>query len=177
MRSIRVTKLSQGVLLCLSAAALLPACGGGKSTTTGPQMAAASVTPEHGGTVVLPDSSAALVIPPGAVGSTTMITVSTATSAAPPPAGTTAVSPVLKFEPDGLVFAKPVLVTFNFRAGAQHPSVYWSNATGGYDAIGGTVSGSTIAAEVTHFSSGFVGDVAACAEGGSCTTGASCAIA
>src|SRR4051812_15401968 len=136
MRLIRVTKLSRVLLICMSAAALLPACGGAKPTT-GPQMTAASVTPEQGGTLVLPDNSAALVIPPGAVGSATMITVSTATSPAAPPAGTTAVSPVLKFEPDGLVFAKPVLVTFNFKSGAQHPSVYWSNAGGGDDAIGG----------------------------------------
>src|SRR5215831_17251632 len=89
------------LLAGFSAAALLAAaCGGGGTPT--PQVASTAVTPQQGGTVTLPDNSLTLEVPAGAVGSDTMITVSTTTMAAP--AGTTALSPVLKFEPDGLVF-------------------------------------------------------------------------
>jgi hypothetical protein len=156
-------------------------CGSGGGKTTTPQTATQSVTPAAGGTVSLPDNSARLEIPPGAVAGTTMITVST--SDATPPAGVTAASPILKFEPDGIVFAKPVTVTFTF-TNATRPIVYWSNSSGGFDPIAGTVSGSTISAQVTHFSSGFVadapaakdaaGNAIACGEGVACTTGATC---
>jgi hypothetical protein len=159
-----------------AALALAAGCGSvGKSGAT--QTATSSVTPAQGGTVTLPDNSAHLDIPAGALTSATMITVST--TDATPPAGITAASPILKFEPDGLVFAKPVTVTFTF-ANATRPIVYWSNASGGYDPIAGTVTGSTISAQVTHFSSGFVADAPAvagaapCGEGVSCTAGAAC---
>jgi hypothetical protein len=128
------------------AALALVGCGGGGGTT--PQSATSAVTPQSGGTVTLPDNSARLEIPAGAVSSSTMITVSTSTAQAP--AGVTVDGQILKFEPDGLVFQKPVTVTFQFK-NATHPTVYWSNSTGGFDAIGGTVMGSSIAAQVTHF--------------------------
>ena len=75
------------------------------------------------------------------------------TTDATAPTGLTADSPILKFEPDGLVFTTPVTVTFTFK-NATNPVVYWSNASGGYDIINGTVTGDSIAAQVTHFSLG-----------------------
>lgn len=149
-------------------------CGGGGGTTK-PQTATSAVTPQAGGTVTLPDNSARLDIPAGAVSSTTMITVSTSDAAAP--SGVMVDGQILKFEPDGLVFSKPVTVTFAIKS-ATHPTVYWSNASGGYDSIGGTVTGSSIAAQVMHFSSGFVAEVAGaaatCAPGASCAAGKTC---
>lgn len=119
------------------------------------QTASAPVTPASGGIVKLPDDSAKLDVPAGAVASTTTITMTTTTKSAP--AGITAASPILEFGPSGLVFATPVTVTFTFK-NAKAPVVYWSNASGGYDAIAGTVNGSTISAKVSHFSTGFVGE-------------------
>jgi hypothetical protein len=156
------------------AALALIGCGGGGGTSK-PQTATSAVTPQAGGTVELPDNSARIEIPAGAVTSETMITVSTSTAAAP--SGITVDGQILKFEPDGLVFTKPVTVTFAIKS-ATHPTVYWSNSTGGFDAIGGTVTGSSIAAEIMHFSSGFVGDVtggsADCSPGMACGAGATC---
>jgi hypothetical protein len=116
-----------------------------------------TVTPTAGGMIALPDGTARLAVPAGAVTSETTITVTMTNAAAPP--GGTADGAVFKFEPDGLVFAKPVAVTLAFSS-SVHPTVYWSNAVGGYDQIGGSVERSAITAEVMHFSSGFVGELA-----------------
>jgi hypothetical protein len=150
-------------------------CGGGK-TTAKTETASASVSPTAGGAVALPDSSAKLDVPAGAVSSTTMITMTTTDATAP--AGITADSPILKFAPDGLVFATPVTVTFMFK-NATNPVVYWSNSAGGYDIINGTVTGDSIAAPITHFSQGFVGEAPSatdtCNGGLACTSGETCA--
>ena len=157
-------------------AACAVGCGGVASTGSKTQTASASVSPSAGGTVALADGSAKLDVPPGAVSSTTMITMTTTTATAP--AGITADGPILKFEPDGLVFATPVTVTFTFKS-ATSPVVYWSNSAGGYDVINGTVTGDSIAAQVTHFSQGFVGEAPSstdkCNGGLSCAAGATCA--
>jgi hypothetical protein len=151
-------------------------CGGGASSPPAKQTATAAVTPEAGGTVKLPDDSVQLNVPPGAVPANTMITMTT--TDAPAPQGITAVSPIMQFAPDGTVFQKPVTVTFTFK-NATNPVVFWSNSTGGYDLIEGTVTGSTIAAPVMHFSTGFVGERPAgssdtCGDGVPCTAGMTC---
>ena len=108
-----------------------------------------------GGTVATP-SGASLTIPEGALDHATTITVTTTTQA--PPTGIGAVSPVYKFAPEGLVFAKPVTVTLPMPAGVTTGSVYWSRLNGtGFDAIGGTVTGSTITARTVHFSLAVIG--------------------
>ena len=126
--------------------------------------------------MTLPDNSVKLEVPAGAVPANTMITITTTDGAAPQ--GITAASPILQFEPDGTVFAKPVTVTFTFK-NATSPVVFWSNSAGGYDLIEGTVTGSTIAAPVTHFSKGFVaerpaGASATCGTSVACAAGATC---
>jgi hypothetical protein len=152
-------------------------CGGSSpSTPAAMQTASAAVTPEAGGMVALPDMSVKLDVPPGAVPANTMITMTT--TDATPPQGLMADSPILQFEPDGIVFTKPVTVTFTFK-NATSPVVFWSNAGGGYDLIEGTVSGTTISAPVMHFSKGFVGERPAgsndkCASGMACGAGMTC---
>lgn len=161
-----------GVATGLAALAAL-GCGGAATPAT-KQTATSAVTPESGGTVTLADESAKLDVPAGAVSATTTITVTT--TDATPPAGITADSAILQFDPDGTVFARPVTVTFTFK-NATSPVVFWSNASGGYDVIEGTVTGSTIAAPVMHFSKGFVGErptAATCGEGVACARGATC---
>jgi hypothetical protein len=100
------------------------------------------------------------------------------TTDATAPQGITADSPILQFEPSGTMFKTPVTVTFTFKS-AKDPVVFWSNSMGGYDMIEGTVTGNSIAAPVTHFSTGFVGDrpmggSATCSEGVACTAGMTC---
>jgi hypothetical protein len=158
----------------LALAGAIAGCGGG--TTTPKQTAQGAVTPEAGGTVKLADDSVKLDVPPGAVPSNTTIKMTTTDATAPQ--GITAASPILQFEPDGIVFAKPITVTFTFK-NATKPIVYWSNHSGGYDLIPGTVSGSTISAPVTHFSMGFVGEEPAgssdkCGAGVVCGAGTTC---
>jgi hypothetical protein len=168
--------LRSGLALgALALAGAIAGCGGG-GTTTAKQTAQGAVTPEAGGTVKLADDSVKLDVPPGAVPANTTIKMTTTDAAAPQ--GITAVSPVLQFEPDGIVFDKPITVTFTFK-NATKPVVYWSNHTGGYDLIAGTISGSTISASVTHFSMGFVGEEPAgssdkCGAGVACGTGTTC---
>jgi hypothetical protein len=158
------------------AAASVLGCGGASPSPPPAQTATAAVTPQGGGTVELPDNTVKLDVPPGAVPADTMITMTTTDATAPQ--GVTAVSPILQFEPDGTVFQKPVTVTFTFK-NATNPVVFWSNSTGGYDLIEGTVTGSTIAAPVMHFSKGFVGERPAgstntCADGVACSAGMTC---
>jgi hypothetical protein len=160
----------------LSVALVLAVAGCGGGSTTPKQTASGAVTPEAGGTVKLADDSVKLDVPPGAVPANTTIKMTTTDAAAPQ--GITAASPILQFEPDGIVFAKPITVTFTFK-NATKPIVYWSNHSGGYDLIPGTVSGSTISAPVTHFSMGFVGEEPAgstdtCGAGVACGAGTSC---
>src|SRR4051812_33329110 len=114
------------------------------------------VTPEAGGVVVSSDGNARLAVPPGALSDSQPITITM--TAALPPSGITADSPVYTFQPAGLVFSRPATVTFTFEH-ATHPTVYWSSPGGGFDAIGGRVAELTIAAEITHFSSAFVGEI------------------
>jgi hypothetical protein len=134
----------------------IAAAGCGQDPLSAAPTATETVTPVAGGVVALRDGSARLDVPPGAVTATTSITLVKTARNAPP--GITARSPVFELEPAGLVFALPVHITFAFKD-AVHPSVYWSNAAGGFDAIDGRVSGSHITADVTHFSSGFVGEL------------------
>jgi len=161
----------------VAAFAAISAIGcGGASKPPAMQTASAAVTPEAGGTVKLADDSVKLDVPPGAVDGNKTITMTTTDATAPQ--GITADSPILQFEPSGTVFKAPVTVTFTFKS-AKDPVVFWSNATGGYDMIEGTVTGNSIAAPVMHFSTGFVGDrpmggSATCAQGVQCTAGMTC---
>jgi hypothetical protein len=167
-----LSKLAVGV----AALGALGCGGGGGASPPAMQTASAAVTPAAGGTVKLPDNSVQLNVPPGAVPADTMITMTTTDATAPQ--GITARSPILQFEPDGTVFQKPVTVTFTFKS-ATNPVVFWSNSSGGYDLIEGTVTGTTIAAPVMHFSKGFVGERPMggsdkCGDGVACTAGATC---
>ena len=108
-----------------------------------------------GGVVTTP-SGLAIAIPFGALDRATTITVTT--TAAAPPAGIGAVSPVYKFEPEGLLFARPVTVTLPMPAGVTTGAVYWSRLGGtDFERIGGTVSAGTITAETFHFSLAVIG--------------------
>jgi ZU5 domain len=102
-----------------------------------------------GGTVM--ENGVTLVIPANALTIDTPITV-TATSA---PAGFTLASTAFQFGPSGTTFAEPVAVTIPLTASTPGAHLFWSNTSGGFDDIGGTVSGLNVTANVSHFSIGF----------------------
>jgi hypothetical protein len=118
--------------------------------------ATSTVTPAEGGSVVRADGRARLDVPPGAVTAPVSITIVETTR--PAPAGLTARSPVFDFTPAGLAFQRPARVTLAFEA-AVRPVIFWSNASGGFDPISGFPSDEAITGAVTHFSSGFVGEL------------------
>ncbi len=99
-------------------------------------------------------AGATLTIPPGALTAAVHITI-TATNT--PVAGYALSSPLYQFAPAGLPFAKAVGLTVDVTPAAAAAVLYWSNATGGYDALPTTHSGNTAQGTISHFSSGFAG--------------------
>ena len=107
-----------------------------------------------------------LVIPPGALAGDTTIAISTTAA----PAGYTVASAAYQFAPAGTTFYQPVTVTIPLTAPAPGVHLFWSNADGDYDDLGGTVSGTTLSGRVMHFSVGFAGTLAV--DGGAITDSA-----
>jgi hypothetical protein len=96
-----------------------------------------------------------VVVPPGAL--TQEIRITAAVSSKAPPVG--ALSPLYEFGPDGTTFLLPVTVTVPVPAGAPSElTVVWSalGIPDSWENVGGTVSGATISAQVTHFSGGWL---------------------
>jgi hypothetical protein len=144
-------------LSCVASAAAFAACGGGETQPPAPD-ASTSVSADigpNGGSVAACGSVVA--VPPGSLATTQTITVSCDPTATV--AGYALLSPLYRFQPEGLTFARPVTVTLAF-AGTptSATSLYWSRAGGsGYDAIASSVQGAFVVGTVTHFSTGFVG--------------------
>jgi hypothetical protein len=122
--------------------------------TKKPAAVASQAIGPGGGSVT--QGAVTLTIPAGAVASTQTITVTQVAAGAP--TGYSSLSPLYQFGPDGLVFAQPVTVSLPFAGNATAPTIYWSNASGGYDAMATTISGTTAQAQIAHFSSGFVAE-------------------
>jgi hypothetical protein len=97
-----------------------------------------------------------LDIPAGALSNDQTITVAATSDSAPD--GVSALSPIYRFSPDGLVFAKPVVIKIAFSGDATGARVFWTKASSAsFEDVGGSVSGSEVSAQIMHFSSGFVG--------------------
>ncbi|HSY37930.1 MAG TPA: hypothetical protein VLA79_00340 [Polyangia bacterium] len=118
-----------------------------------------------GGTVA--QAGVTLAIPTSALSASTVITVATT----PPPSGYTLASEAYQFGPSGTTFAQPVAVTIPLTSATPGVHLFWSNASGGFDDVGGTVSGSSLTANVTHFSIGFCAIPQLSGAGGSSATG------
>jgi hypothetical protein len=148
--------------VCFTSVAVgFAACGGGESQPAGPDAsveaggsALADIGPGGGS---ISACGSVLAVPPGSLTATQTITLSCSPAATV--AGFTLLSPLYRFEPEGLTFAQPVTVTLAFAgAGASTPSLYWSRPDGsGYDPIASSVQGAFVVGAVTHFSTGFVG--------------------
>ncbi len=110
-----------------------------------------------GGTVAFGDT-VVLKIPPGALAKDVEISISVG-SATSVPADVTALTDVFQFEPAGTTFAVPVTVAFAV-ATAGNINIYWTKAGSSteFEALDAAPFGVTgVAAQVTHFSLGFVG--------------------
>jgi hypothetical protein len=103
-------------------------------------------------------------IPAGALTSAQEIRV--IVEAAPPPGLFTGYSPVVRFEPEGTTFARPIEVRIPFDGDPSLATIFWSQRDGeAYVPRATRVEGGYAIAEAEHFSSAFVGT--AC-EGGCC---------
>jgi formylglycine-generating enzyme required for sulfatase activity len=113
-----------------------------------------AIGPEGG---VLELGGARLEVPAGAlveVSTLRLTSVARATTA-----GYNRYSPVYRFEPPGTRFALPATLSMAFDGDSTRATLFWSRETGGgYDRLGGRLSGQRIVGEVSHFSDGFVGD-------------------
>jgi hypothetical protein len=103
-----------------------------------------------GATVI--QSGVTLNIPANALTTNVPITVSMTTTA---PSGYELASQVYQFGPSGTTFQQPVAVTIPLTSPDPDVHLFWSNAGGGFDDIGGTVNGTSLTGYVTHFSVGF----------------------
>jgi ZU5 domain len=141
---------------------ILTACGGGASTT--------SVMIGSGGGMVVSDG-VTLMFPPGALTADTMVSVAVSGAC---PAAYTCLSPVYTFEPSGTTFATPVAVSMDFSGAAAADAILTWSSPGGttYSDLPTAASGSTVSAQITHFSQGFVSKRAV---GSGCTSSAQCA--
>ncbi len=134
------------------------ATGGGASGGAAGQNGSAGASGGSGGGQVVgtsgglvTQSGVTLDVPADAVPGATMITVA-ATSA---PGGYVLASEAYQFGPSGTQFQLPVTVTIPLTSATTGVHLFWSNASGGFDDIGGTITGSTLTAQVGHFSIGF----------------------
>jgi hypothetical protein len=130
---------------------LLVAGTWGCSDNDGP--APVTIGPEGG---VVEYAGARLAVPGGALTAATEISI--AATAEATPNGYVGFSTIYQFSPEGLTFAAPAEVRIEFEAPADGAQLIWSMASGdGFESRGGSVEGSTLTAQVDHFSRGFVG--------------------
>lgn len=111
-----------------------------------------TIGPEGGSIVV---GGATVTFPKDALLAPKSITIS-ATDAAPE--GYVLLSRVFECGPSGTVFAQPVTMQMPFTDDGKAGTLFWSEGTSSeFKDLGGRVEGNTVIANVTHFSSGFVG--------------------
>ena len=150
------------VVSMVMSAVVIVSCGApgliGEANPTGTGATTHKSLDSTGGVVEI--SGAILTVPVGAIAAGTTFTVTSTTAAAP--SEFSAFSPVYKFEPEGLVFEKPVRVELKPTvAGGRHLVVFWTKRGSAteFEALASSVDGAIVSAEVTHFSSGFVGSL------------------
>ncbi len=96
-----------------------------------------------------------VTVPAGALATSTAITA--AASGAPAPAGYTALSPVFSFGPAGTTFLVPVTIDIAVQAPPPDATIFWSNASGGWDPLPTTVVTDGVSASVDRAGNGFCG--------------------
>lgn len=151
--------------------ALLTAVGCPISTTIDPSETVPLVLPgEVGQAVIGPEGgsigvgSLTIQVPTGALATPTDIRM--VVTDATVPAGFTGFSPIIRLEPEGLRFERPIQIEVPFRGDGEVATVFWTREGGSeFVARPTTTEGGLAFASNTHFSQVFVGT--AC-EGGDC---------
>ncbi len=125
------------------------------------QTASALIGPEGG---MLEVGTMQIAIPAGALASTTELRVTV--DAAPTPGLFTGFSPVVRFEPEGTTFARPIEVRIPFTGEPSLATIFWSQREGEAFVPRATrIADGYAIAQTSHFSQAFVGT--AC-EGADC---------
>ncbi len=124
------------------------------SAAPNPPNAVTQTVGASGGMVTAP--GAVLTIPAGALPGDTQISIDP--DAGPVPSGYTGLTPLFVFGPAGTTLLKPATVEFSLANQGTNPTVFWSNASGGFDALDTTSTVTTASATITRLGSGFVGD-------------------
>jgi hypothetical protein len=112
-----------------------------------------------------------LSIPAGAVAVATPITIRIdADPGLTPPTGFRTLSPMYRFEPDGLTFAAPVRIDLPFSGNGELATIFWTQpgSASTYSALPTTTLDFHARTEITHFSAGFVGTTSGCTDGNCC---------
>jgi hypothetical protein len=99
---------------------------------------------------------ATLTVPAGALTTTTELRMIATTT--PGPAGYTLYSPVFRFEPAGTTFAMPATIRMPYTGNRARAALFWSQADGHWERIGGVPDATHVVGLVSHFSDGFVAD-------------------
>jgi hypothetical protein len=145
---LRVGRVGVVLISCASA------CSSSMALPDASTNSASAPIGSSGGKVGLPGVE--LDVPSGALSLSQSITITVTTDPAPAPY--VARSPLFRFEPAGLTFALPATVHVDFAGDAASTTLYWSSASGGgFDDLDGSASGTSVAASVMHFSTGFAG--------------------
>lgn len=153
--------------LALAVSLCLFACSSGKPA---PLIDGSAVVSREGGTVSL-SNGPSLQIPAGALFHPITITIENTGRISV--AGT----PIFRFGPEGLAFASAVTVIMPPVPSLTAASLYWTQqgSTTEYETREGTITAGGIQAQITHFSSGYVGPP--CLLGSGCPTGNPCHLA
>jgi hypothetical protein len=152
------------------AVALTVAATVGCSRGRGDDASVTQLVGEAGGVLSVGDVT--LEIPPGALSSQTSVTITR--TADPAPQAYEPASALYRFDPDGLVFAKPATVGFAAMAPSVIAAIVWSTGADAFAPLPTTFADGRARAGVSHFSRGFLG-TPACAHATSCAEeGAAC---
>jgi hypothetical protein len=145
---------------CFTDITLIVDAGPAADTT----MAGSALIGPSGGVVTL--DGASIRVPSGALREPTTIVISVRSDRPPPEYR--AYGSFYEFSPEGLVFSVPATVSLPDVTAPPPASIYWSNVAGtGFDRLVTTRAGGLATAEVSHFSSGFVGIELSVSDGGS----------
>ncbi len=122
----------------------------GQSTAT---QTVTQIVGTSGGTVSA--GGMALTIPAGALPADTTITVTVGGGQVP--SAYTGLSPIYTLGPAGTVLSQPATVAISLTTTGPGATVFWSNATGGYDPLTTTATASGVSASIVRLGDGFAG--------------------
>jgi len=130
--------------------------GGGTGGSAGAPIGTGDSTTEtigaNGGTIAL--EGVTVTVPAGAVSADTSFKITSLTTTADLTNGE-ALTPVYKFEPEGITFAQPLTVTMTIPGAPSDAVIAWTEQWGvTFQPVASTVAGTEVSGSVTHFCCG-----------------------